>query len=232
MNIEVDTQSRNKAEFYSALVWIIAGVSLVIFCVLGLLNTAVPGVAELVAMLSSIDSKYVYVAAFVSIFVEGLYFFGSFFPGSTLIIILTLLSQLSGPVVFVGTILSVFLGWCLASLVNIWLAKTYHFKVARLGENSDYKIEDRLWTTWFPAFRANYEVAQVTAGGNPVKVFWSSVRVKFWASLASAGVLLVVPYFVDINQISNEEGFLSVAAVAVISFGVGFVKMRKYFRRD
>src|SRR3989344_5110164 len=231
MEVETNKRSPTKAEFYSALVWILAGASLVIFCVLGLLNTSVPGVRELIGILSSIDGKYVYLAAFVSIFIEGLYFVGSFFPGSTLIVILALLSQLSGPAVFDGTILSIFSGWCLASLVNIWLAKTYHLKVARLEEKIDYKIEDRLLITWFPAFRANYEVAQVTEGGNPTKVFWSSVRVKFWASGAAAMVMLIVPLFIDINEVSNEEGFLSVAAVAVISFGVGFWKLRRYFKQ-
>lgn len=219
---------QNKAELYSAIVWILAGASLVAYCVLGFLNTTIPGVEELVVFLSSVEDRYIYLAAFISIFIEGLYFIGSFFPGSTLVVILAILSQLSGATVFIGTILIIFLGWCLAGLVNIILAKFYNLKVARLQESDEYEVKDRLWTTWFPAFRANYEVAQITEGGNPMKVFLSSVRVKFWASIAAALYVIIIPIFVDIHEISNEEGFITVAVVAGISFVVGFVKLRKY----
>ena len=220
---------KNKADFYSAIVWILAGISLVIYCFLGILNTTIPGVEELVVFLSSVEGKYIYMAAFLSILIEGLYFVGSFFPGSTLVVVVAILSQLSGTIVFIGTILSIFIGWCLAGALNIFLAKTYLRKFARLQENHEYKVKDRLWTTWFPAFRANYEVSQITEGGNPVKIFFSSVRVKFWASIAAAVYVLIIPLFVDIKDITNEEGFVSAAVIALISFVVGFLKLKKYF---
>lgn len=224
--------TQNKAQFYSALVWILAGVSLVIYSVLGLSNTAIPGVEQLVGSLSSVEGSYIFVAAFLAVFIEGLYFIGSFFPGTTLIIIITILSQVSGPAVFVGTIATIFVGWCLASVVNIFLAKTYQHKIAHLQEDTAYVVEDRLLTTWFPAFRANYEVAQIAEGGNALKVFLSSVRVKFFASLAAAIGLMVVPFFIDIHAISNEEGFTTVVVVALISFTVGAIKLRRYFATE
>lgn len=220
---------RNKAEFYSAIVWILAGASLVIYCLLGVYNTEIPGVEELVVFLSSVEGKYIYTAAFLSILIEGLYFVGSFFPGSTLVVIVAILSQLSGITVFLGTILSIFIGWCVAGALNIYFAKTYLQRFSHLQENKEYQVKDRPWTTWFPSFRANYEVAQITEGGNPVKVFFSSVRVKFWASIAAGIYVLIIPFFMDIKEVSNEEGFISVAVIALVSFVVGFVKLKKYY---
>jgi hypothetical protein len=219
---------KNNAGLYSALVWILAGVALVIYCILGLLNTTIPGFEELVTFLSEVEADHIYAVAFISIFIEGLYFVGSFFPGATLVVIVAILSQLSGTTVFIGTILSIFIGWCLVGAVNIFLAKTCFLKMTRIQEHTEYEVKDRLWTTWYPAFRANYEVAQITEGGNPMKVFLSSVRVKFWASIAAAMYVLIIPFFIDIEQVSNEEGFLSVAIIAVISFAVGFLKIREH----
>lgn len=227
-----DTSKQQKTELYSALVWILAGLSLVAYGVIGFLNSSIPRVEELVYFLSTAEGKYIYLAAFVSIFIEGLYFIGSFFPGSTLVVILAILSQVAGLPVFIGTILAIFAGWCLAGVVNIWFAKAYRSKIARLQEDKEYKIKDRLWTTWFPAFRANYEVAQITDGGDPLKVFLSSVRVKLWASLAAALCVLVFPLFVDIKEVSNEQGFVTVVVVAIISFIVGGMKMRKYLNKE
>lgn len=218
-----------NTELYSALVWILAGLSLLVYCTIGFLNTSIPGAEELISFLSAVEGKYIYIAAFLSIFIEGLYFVGSFFPGSTLVVILAILSQLSGFVIFAGTILAIFFGWCLAGVVNIWLAKQYRSKIVRLQGGEKYEIKDRVWTTWFPAFRANYEVAQIMDGGNALDVFFSSVRVKLWTSLVATLYVLILPIFVDIKEVSNEEGFVTVAVVAIISFIVGGVKLKKYF---
>jgi hypothetical protein len=229
-NLKPEGKGSSRRELYSAIVWIFAGLSLVAYGITGFVNASIPGVEELVAFLYSVEGKYIYLAAFVSIFIEGIYFIGNFFPGSTLIVILALFSQLAGAAVFIGTILAIFAGWCLAGIVNILFANIYRSKIARLQEDDEYKIKDRLWTTWFPAFRANYEVAQIVDGGNPLKVFLSSVRVKSWASIAAALFILIIPLFVDINEVSNEEGFVTVAVVAVISFVVGAVRLRRYFK--
>lgn len=211
---------------YSALVWILSAISLYIYCTMGFLNAKIPGVEELVRFLSEADAKHIYLAGFLSVFIEGLYFIGSFFPGTTLIIVISLLSQVTGYTVFTGTMLMIFIGWCLAGLVNIIVAKTYHLKVAKLEENKEFEVKDRLWTTWFPAFRANYEVAQITDGGNFLKVFLSSMRVKFLATLAIGIGALIVPFFINIHSLNNEEGFASAAAVATISLIVGIFKIR------
>jgi hypothetical protein len=139
----------------------------------------------------------------------------------------SVLSQLTGYGVFAFTILTIFIGWCLAGLINIIVAKTYLSKVAKTEDKSDYEIKDRLWTTWFPAFRANYEVAQVTDGGSVLKVFFSSVRVKFLVSLAIGAGALIAPFILDIKNLNNEEGFASVAVVATISLIVGIYKIKK-----
>ncbi len=207
-----------------------AGLTLTAYGLTGLFNASVPGVEQLVVFLAGVEGTYIYLAAFVSILIEGLYIVGNFFPGSTLVLILAILSQLVGIPVFIATILVIFLGWCLAGVINILFARMYRSKIARLQEDSRYQIKDHLWTTWFPAFRANHEVAQVIGGANPFKVFLSSVRVKFFASVAAAAVTLVIPFFVDIHQVSNKEGFATIAIVAVVCFIVGGMKLRKYFR--
>lgn len=217
-----------KRELYSAAVWILAGLSLTAYCILGLLNTAVPGVEELVVRLSAVEGKYVYAAAFASIFIEGLYLVGSFFPGSSLVVILAILSQLSGTFTFVATISAIFLGWCLAGAVNIFLATLYHAKIARMEGDAQYVVRDRVWSTWFPAFRANYEVAQIADGGNFFEVLISSIRVKFWASIGAALCVYVLSQLIDITTVSNTEGFATAALVAAVSFAVGVAKLSKY----
>ncbi len=212
---------------YSALVWILSAISLYIYCAMGFLNAKIPGVEELVKFLSSADEKHIYIAAFLSVFIEGLYFLGSFFPGTTLIIIISILSQVTGYAVFAGTIFTIFVGWSLAGLINIIVAKLYLKKIAKVGENHEYEVKDRIWTTWFPAFRANYEVAQITDGGNVLKVFLSSMRVKFLVMIAVGVGAMIVPFILDIHTLKNEEGFASVAAVATISLVVGIVKIKK-----
>ena len=73
---------------------------------------------------------------------------------------------------------------------------------------------------------------QIAEGGNPLKVFLSSVRVKFWASLAATVYVLVIPYFIDIHTITNDEGFASVIIIAGISFAVGLYKLKVHFSSD
>jgi hypothetical protein len=221
------TPQKHTSSYYGALVWIVSGITLSTYGLLGLLHVGIPGVEELVGFLENADGIYIYIAAFLAIFLEGLYFFGNFFPGSTIILILTILSQAGGPGVFIGTIATIFFGWCTAGAVNIFMAHTYQKKV--LGSLIEPKtvVSDNLFTTWFPAFRANYEVAQIAEGGNPWRVFLSSVRVKFIVSLGMLVVTFFIPYVIDIKEVDNEEGFLSVAVIATIFFVVGIYKLRK-----
>lgn len=76
----------DKSQLYAGIIWVVSAVALAIYGTILFLNSKVPGIAELVNFLSRIDEKYIYVAAFLSICIEGLYFIGSFFPGSGLIL--------------------------------------------------------------------------------------------------------------------------------------------------
>ncbi|HYC34685.1 MAG TPA: hypothetical protein VEC13_03040 [Candidatus Paceibacterota bacterium] len=219
----------HKNTLYAGIIWIISAVVLIIYGTLSIFSAHVPGVASLVKFLSSIDSTYIYVAAFISILIEGLYVIGSFFPGSSLIIIMAILSQVNGPLVFSMTILLIFVGWCISGAINIYIiARMYKAKFIKSKEIIDYEIKDRVFTTWYPSFRASYEVAQVAEGGDPFKVFLSSLRVRFLASLFVAGLALFVPFFFDINQVTNKEGRITILIVAAISLTVGMLKIRKY----
>jgi len=217
-----------KVTFYSGLVWIISGIALTIYGIMGLLNMGVPGVEELVTFATSTEGSYIYLAAFVVMFIEGLYVVGSFFPGATLVIILAVLSQAGGSLVFTLTIASIFLGWCAAGIVNVLIAKAYYRGAVGVPTDFNLTIKNRPWTTWFPTFRANFEVAQVAEGAQPMKVFFSSLSLRLIASVAAALFTLLAPFLINISEVSNEEGFISVAVVAAISYVVGIVKIRKY----
>ena len=88
-----------------------------------------------------------------------------------------------------------------------------------------------MFTTWYPAFRANHEVAQIVEGGNPLKVFLSSLRVRLYASIFAGTVTYVSALLVDLEDISNEEGFVSLLIVALIMLMVGGVKIRAHLQK-
>jgi hypothetical protein len=223
-------QSR-RSRIIGASVWIVSSIAIFFYIGLAWFGYTVPGVEELVVFLSSIEGQYIYGAAFIAMFIEGLYFFGSFFPGSTLVVVIAILAQAGGFFSFILAITAVFLGWVLAGVVNIVCARTLSVRDA-VGNGVVLPVRDRLWTTWFPAFRANYEVAQITEG-NPVwAVFTSSVRVKIWATLAAALYAFLASLLIDVSTISNKEGFLSLAVVATITLVVGCVKLFKIKNRE
>lgn len=224
-----NSPQKHSSRYYGALVWIVSGCALSTYGILGLLQVGIPGVEELVGFLENANGIYIYIAAFLAIFLEGLYFFGNFFPGSTIILILTILSQAGGPLVFIATITTIFFGWCTAGAVNIIMARTYQKNIIGRAAQPQTVVSDNLLTTWFPAFRANYEVAQIAEGGNPWRVFLSSVRVKFIVSLGMLVTTFLIPYVIDIKTVDNEEGFLSVAMIAIIFFTVGIYKIRKAY---
>ena len=101
----------DKSLWYSGLVWLVAAVTLGLYAVAGTFSMSVPGVEQLVAWVSQVNGWWVLLAAFISIFIEGLYFFGSFLPGSTLVIIIAVLAQVQSWLFFALTILSIFLGY-------------------------------------------------------------------------------------------------------------------------
>lgn len=210
---------------YAGAVWIVSALSLIAYAFISLHNQNIPGVEQLVDYLSTVKGGYMYIAAFLTIFIEGLYVAGSFFPGSTIVVLLSILSQTGGFASFSLTILAVFCGWCLAGAVNIIGAHLYGTQILKNMHNPDYRVVGRPWTTWFPSFRANYEVAQVADGGKPLAVFISSVWVKLLASIAMFICLALLPFFVDIHELENEDGVVSVLVVALISLFVGIRKI-------
>ena len=65
------SEPAKKSFDYSAIVWIVSAISLYIYCAMGFLNASIPGVEELVQFLSAADEKHIYIAAFLSVFIEG-----------------------------------------------------------------------------------------------------------------------------------------------------------------
>lgn len=222
--------NKNKNNLYSGLVWIVSALALIAYGLLIYFNSTVPGMSEVMAFLTSIETKYIYIGAFISVIIEGLYFIGSFFPGASLLIILAILSQSAGWSVFLITMLLVFLGWAIAGALNITIAKTYRSKIMKLEHIEEYEVKDHVWTTWFPAFRASHEVAQVAEGGHAMKVFFSSLRVRFFTTLFLGVLALIIPLFFDINNTSDQDGYVSIIVVAAISMAVGMAKIRKYLK--
>jgi hypothetical protein len=220
-------QNSSNAKLYSSLVWILSGCLLLVYGGLGLMNGNVPGIEELVAFINSATGKWLYLAAFLAIFIEGLYVIGSFFPGSTMVLLIAILAQTGGPLQFAGVILMIYLGWILAGIINILGAK-YFTKATRIDTKSIEKIEDNAGLTWFPAFRANTEVAEITEGHSVKDVFLSTLRVKTYASLGAAVYAFIIPFLLDIENRSNEEGFASLSIIAIISFGVGGYKLYQH----
>lgn len=218
---------RNK--LYAGIVWILSALALAIYNIFLLTNTSVPGMEELVSFLVTIDTKYIYLAALISVFIEGLYFIGSFFPGASLILVLAVISQANSPITLLVTTALIFIGWSLAGIINIYSAKAYRSRIIKLQHSEDYEVKDRIWTTWFPAFRASYEVAQVTEGGKPIKVFISSLKVRFWASLFVGALALIIPFFIDIQEVSNEEGLMAIVVIIIINLWVGISKIKEYY---
>jgi hypothetical protein len=224
-----DEKKTDKSQLYAGITWIISALALAIYGIMLFVNAQIPGMGELMDFLSSIDQKYIYLAAFISIFIEGLYFVGSFFPGASLVMVIAIISGANGYGVFLITLVLIFIGWSFAGLVNIYLAKIYRSKIVKLLHSDDYKIRDRIWTTWFPAFRSSHEVAQVVEGGHPFKVFISSLRVRFWATLFVGLLALIVPLMFDIQNSSDRESFVTIFIVFCISLIVGIKKIRDYF---
>jgi len=127
---------KNKTKLYGAFVWILAGIALLSYGILGLTQTNIPGVEQLVAFVNGAQGGYLYAAAFVAIFLEGLYFIGSFFPGSSLVLLIAIVAQAGGLQQFLLIIGTIFIGWVIAGIVNIFGAKyfsniSYHYNHKR-----------------------------------------------------------------------------------------------------
>ena len=202
------------------LVWIISGSFLLLYSALGLLEVSIPGVQELVSFMSHTEGWYIFLAAFIAIFFEGLYIVGNFIPGSTFILLTAVISQAGGTTTFLGTIASIYAGWVVAGFCNIFITAKILAKRNTLVATPP-PVHDHFFTTWYPAFRANHEVSQIASGIPATKVLISSLRVKTIACVAAAIGALILPYIIDITTISNDEGFTTVFVLALICLSVG-----------
>src|SRR5690606_5925756 len=183
---------------------------------------------NIINFLLGLDTHHIYMGAFLAVLIEGLYIVGSFFPGASLVIIFAIIAQTSGFSVFAITIALVFIGWCIAGLLNIYGARIYRVKMLKREENVGCRVDDKLLLTWFPAFRASHEVAQVVEGAPLLNVLLSSLRVRVFAVLFVASSALVVPLFIDLKEVSRDESRLIVCIVIVVSFFVGISKIKGY----
>ena len=212
----------------SGIVWIATGVFLLIYGILGLFQTNIPGIADLIAFIESAKGGWLFLAAFLSIFFEGLYIIGSFFPGTTVVLVIAILGQIAGWAHFIGIIAAVYIGWIAAGSVNILGAKAGSSMLQKKTQHSDPETNAGL--TWFPAFRANQEVAQVIAGYSARRVFISTLRIK---TITCAGLIvyaLIIPFIIDLATVSNEEGFRTISILAFINLLVGSYKVHKYYK--
>jgi len=219
---------QNKSILYSGLVWLVAAVVLFAYAISGYVGLQVPGVEQLVFWLDQLQGSWILGAAFIAILIEGLYFFGSFLPGSTLVIAAAVLAQMQSWMMFTLIIISIFLGWVASGIFNILFARQMRL-LAKQPVDENYDVQDKAWETWFPSFRANYEVSQVISGAPAWKVFWSSVRVKLWGSLGATFYVLLLPFFIDIKELDNSEGFLVMFLVAFIMLVVGGWQVRGFY---
>jgi hypothetical protein len=209
----------------SGMVWIISGSVLGTYSLLGLIGFGVPGIEDLVAFLSQAEGWEFIVAAFIAIMFEGLYLVGNFFPGTSIVMLLAVLSSVGSWWRFVATIVAIFIGWCVAGAINIFLA---HRAMQRAEKPAEpFVVRDNVLLTWLPTFRANYEVSQIAAGGNLWQVLFSAIRVRFIASLVAGAIAAVVAVAIDLESIDNEEGFLSLFVFVAIMLYVGWREFQK-----
>ena len=219
----------SKTLLYSGIVWIVSGAALLAYALMGLNNTAIPGIEELVAMVQGAEGWYIYPAVLLAIFIEGLYVVGSVFPGSSIVLLTAIISQAGGPAMFFSIIVTIFIGWNLAGIANVLLA--------RVLKRSFFKNTTKIQSTkhpeisWFPAFRANTEVSEVIEGRPTRAVLWSSLKIKAVTSAALSIYALLIPFILDINNLNNEEGFIGLSVIAAISLIVGGQKIFEHKKK-
>lgn len=221
----------SKTLLYSGFVWIFSGLALTLYALLGLSDTGIPGIEQLVSLIQSTQGIYVFLAVFAAIFIEGLYVIGSVFPGSSIVLLSAIVAQTGGPTLFATVLITILVGWNLAGLINVITAKL--LKRNFLQHIPPTKSEaEHLELTWFPAFRANTEVAEIIEGKRIREVLWSSLKIKSITSIGLGVYALIVPFFIDINNLTNTEGFVGLFIIALISFGIGMQKILEHKKQN
>lgn len=211
----------------SGYVWIFSGICLLIYAIVGLVGYEIPGIEQAAFFLSSVEGYAVFWAAFFVILIEGIYLIGNFFPGSTILIMITLGAKIQNTYAFLGAIISIIIGWCLAGGINVIIGRLLRLKYASAQSDARYKpnLNSQKWITWFPAFRSNYEVAQVIEGNSLTEVLVSSSKIKLITSVGMMLVLYVSSFFVNVSTLDNSEGFKSLIIISAICFIVGTSKI-------
>lgn len=213
-----------KPEIHSAWVWIAASGVMYVYGLLGLFALEVPGVDALISYIQSIHTSYIIIAAFLVILIEGIYAIGAVFPGSSFTLLLAAIAGLQSPGQFILVLIAIFSGWSVSSILNIVYAR-YIYKPE--SDTPEEKLSSHVWYTWFPAFRANYEVAEIARGVSVKNVLASTLLVKLIATIVVGAIAFIVPLFIDISQIDSKEGFLGVLLIATITLGIGLFKRKK-----
>ncbi len=213
----------------SGYVWLFSGLCLLIYASVGLFGYQIPGVEQATSFLSGVEGYYIYLSAFIVIFIEGIYLIGNFFPGSTALIIIALGAQIQSTYAFISTIIAIFTGWCLAGGINVLLGKVFHNKFSSNTNDPMHEptVNSQKLITWFPAFRSNYEVAQIIEGNSIYMVLLSSFKIKLITSFVMMLILYILSLFVDVSSVKNEEGFVTLIVLSLICFLVGINTIKK-----
>jgi len=215
----------------SGYVWLVSAAALGVYALLGLTGASIPGIQEFTKWLNQAQGWEFMVAGFVAILLEGLYVIGNFTPGTTTVILLAILLSVGSWWQFFGTLIAVFVGWCIAGALNILFAY-YSFRAGKSVPEHVFIVHDNLWLTWLPNFRANYEVSQIAAGGDVRTVLFSAFRVRFMVSLIVAILATLTASMIALESIDNDKGFISLLLVVLIMIVIGVHDIRKAARYE
>lgn len=207
----------------SAIVWAISSFVFLLYGLCFLFEADFLAVDKVVKFIQEIDTSYIFAAAFITIFIESIYVIGTFFPGSSLVLMFAIIAAINNMSNFSLVIFAIFAGWTLSTLVNILIGKLG--STAGIVHN---KAKENYWISWFPAFRATEEVAQISCGVKPIRVFISSFKIKFVTSLIMAGIAFALSKTADINNVSSEEGYLASFLACAICLTVAVFKFINY----
>lgn len=121
----------------------------------------------------------------------------------------------------------IFFAWSIAGAFNVFVALCIKKGFIKNYYIESINIESNKWISWFPSFRANYEVSQIFEGYSWKKVFIVSSKIKLIASFVLMIILYLLSFIIDINSINDREGFFSLFIIGVISLVIAFFKYKQ-----
>ncbi len=222
----------NKNILHSGIIWIASGILFIIYEFLNIyFDLNIPGLKEIINLLNNSPDYLIFIISFLVMFIEGLYILGNFFPGSSIIITITSLSQYDGNGKFILIIFIIFLSWTSSGIINMWIAKKYKYILEKRyppKKNKIFMVKDNILGTWFPSFRSNYEVSQILEGGIFSEVLKSSLRVKFFISIIMGLISYSIAILWDVKKIDDNEGLIFTIFISIIMIIVGVKKIKDY----